>query len=371
MEQRWLNTWHELFQKKIQAWIERIPQHIEEIIRVKVDNTYKKGRIRKDTRDWKADGTRRLAGKLTKRVNFGTERGITKVDDEDNNNMEVKEIHDRMELSDHKLELEYKLELKNKLNFRDKLELEDELELDDELELEDESELGDKLEVKNRLESELGDKLEVEDRLEAKDKQGLGNKPELDDEVEIGHEVGIGEDGMPSSAANAWQSKPWKRRQYKAKAPAKQFEEEVQEQLAAKRQEAQTSPQKALVEARLDKIAKNHYCLHRSGQAGYLSLRSTSTEEEFIISFPSQKTILGCVGDKVVKKAKAIRKKLKAPSTTQSKGKGVATARKAEVAMEIPVQVLLQAPVEAPIEATKTRAGRVVKKKVFFESGRN
>lgn len=81
MEQRWLNAWHKLPQKKIQAWIERIPRHIEEIIRIEGDNTYKEGRTGKETRDWKAEDTRHLAGKLTKRVDFGTEGGIIEVDE--------------------------------------------------------------------------------------------------------------------------------------------------------------------------------------------------------------------------------------------------------------------------------------------------
>ena len=40
------------------------------------DNTYKEGRTGNETRNWTADGTQRLAGKLTQRVDFGTAGGI-------------------------------------------------------------------------------------------------------------------------------------------------------------------------------------------------------------------------------------------------------------------------------------------------------
>ena len=44
MEQAWLNTWKELSQDQIQQWIERIPVHIKEIIRLKGGNEYHEGR---------------------------------------------------------------------------------------------------------------------------------------------------------------------------------------------------------------------------------------------------------------------------------------------------------------------------------------
>lgn len=40
----WLKAWKELPQDRIRAWIERIPFHIEEIIRLEGGNEYKEGR---------------------------------------------------------------------------------------------------------------------------------------------------------------------------------------------------------------------------------------------------------------------------------------------------------------------------------------
>jgi hypothetical protein len=44
MEQAWLNAWNDLSQDQIQRWIERIPVHIQEIIRLEGGNEYKEGR---------------------------------------------------------------------------------------------------------------------------------------------------------------------------------------------------------------------------------------------------------------------------------------------------------------------------------------
>jgi transposase len=44
LRSRWEKCWKELSQKKIQEWIERIPNHIKEIIRLKGGNEYKEGR---------------------------------------------------------------------------------------------------------------------------------------------------------------------------------------------------------------------------------------------------------------------------------------------------------------------------------------
>ena len=41
---RWIEAWKALPQEKIQAWIERIPRHIKEVIRLKGGNNYKEGR---------------------------------------------------------------------------------------------------------------------------------------------------------------------------------------------------------------------------------------------------------------------------------------------------------------------------------------
>lgn len=42
----WLHWWRELPQENIQAWIERIPHHIQEIIRLEGGNEYKEGRAK-------------------------------------------------------------------------------------------------------------------------------------------------------------------------------------------------------------------------------------------------------------------------------------------------------------------------------------
>ena len=40
----WEQCWRELPQEKIQAWIERIPVHVEQIIQLEGGNEYKEGR---------------------------------------------------------------------------------------------------------------------------------------------------------------------------------------------------------------------------------------------------------------------------------------------------------------------------------------
>ncbi|KAG5940681.1 hypothetical protein E4U59_002287 [Claviceps monticola] len=40
----WKAAWEELPQEKIRAWIERIPRHIQEVIRSGGGNEYKEGR---------------------------------------------------------------------------------------------------------------------------------------------------------------------------------------------------------------------------------------------------------------------------------------------------------------------------------------
>ena len=47
---RWKEAWKALPQEKIQAWIERIPRHIKEVIRLKGGNEYKEGRTGVDER---------------------------------------------------------------------------------------------------------------------------------------------------------------------------------------------------------------------------------------------------------------------------------------------------------------------------------
>ena len=40
----WQVAWQDLPQEKIQAWIERIPRHVQEIIKLEGGNEYKEGR---------------------------------------------------------------------------------------------------------------------------------------------------------------------------------------------------------------------------------------------------------------------------------------------------------------------------------------
>ena len=44
METAWIEAWSNLPQSEIQAWIERIPRHIQEIIRLEGGNEYAEGR---------------------------------------------------------------------------------------------------------------------------------------------------------------------------------------------------------------------------------------------------------------------------------------------------------------------------------------
>jgi hypothetical protein len=73
MEKAWIQTWSDLLQSQIQAWIERIPYHIQEIIRCKGGNEYKEGR-KEFKRSWA--GTR-LKGKLSKHTYLQPQRPIT------------------------------------------------------------------------------------------------------------------------------------------------------------------------------------------------------------------------------------------------------------------------------------------------------
>ena len=43
-EKVWSKAWKDLEQEKIQAWIERIPEHIERIIELEGGNNYEEGR---------------------------------------------------------------------------------------------------------------------------------------------------------------------------------------------------------------------------------------------------------------------------------------------------------------------------------------
>jgi hypothetical protein len=44
MKKDWLNCWKDLPQKKIQQWIERIPEHVKRIIELEGGNEYREGK---------------------------------------------------------------------------------------------------------------------------------------------------------------------------------------------------------------------------------------------------------------------------------------------------------------------------------------
>ena len=64
LETAWIKAWEDLPQSQIQAWIEQIPRHIEEVIRLEGGNEYIEGHTGKDKRSWK---NKRLKGKLSRR----------------------------------------------------------------------------------------------------------------------------------------------------------------------------------------------------------------------------------------------------------------------------------------------------------------
>jgi hypothetical protein len=46
LEEAWIKCWKEMPQEKIQAWIERIVIHIQEVIRLDSGNEYQEGRLK-------------------------------------------------------------------------------------------------------------------------------------------------------------------------------------------------------------------------------------------------------------------------------------------------------------------------------------
>lgn len=46
LKEEWIKCWNDLPQEKIQAWIERIPIHIKEVIRLEGGNEYTEGRLK-------------------------------------------------------------------------------------------------------------------------------------------------------------------------------------------------------------------------------------------------------------------------------------------------------------------------------------
>ena len=53
-EKAWIKCWKDLSQRKIQGWIERIPRHIAEVIRLRGGNEYREGREGGDIRSYDA-----------------------------------------------------------------------------------------------------------------------------------------------------------------------------------------------------------------------------------------------------------------------------------------------------------------------------
>lgn len=64
MEKAWLQAWEDLPQEQIQRWIEGIPHHIQEIIRLEGGNEYKEG-VQDYKRSWAG---LRVKGQLSKRT---------------------------------------------------------------------------------------------------------------------------------------------------------------------------------------------------------------------------------------------------------------------------------------------------------------
>jgi hypothetical protein len=87
MEKRWIRAWKDLPQETIQSFIERIPHHIQEIIRLEGGNEYEEG-IPGFKRSWKAD---RLKGKLSSLAYVDPSRTTFNV---------VLQHHERQELAD-------------------------------------------------------------------------------------------------------------------------------------------------------------------------------------------------------------------------------------------------------------------------------
>ena len=67
MKPKWTKAWDRLDMDRIRKWIERIPRHIEEVIRLEGGNEYKEGRTGQETRSWKG---MRVRGQLSRRVDL-------------------------------------------------------------------------------------------------------------------------------------------------------------------------------------------------------------------------------------------------------------------------------------------------------------
>jgi len=76
MKSKWIKAWDCLDMDRIRKWIERIPRHIEEVIRLEGSNEYKEGRTGQETRSWKG---MRVKGQLSRCVDL---EGLPVEDDE-------------------------------------------------------------------------------------------------------------------------------------------------------------------------------------------------------------------------------------------------------------------------------------------------
>lgn len=70
MEKRWYKAWRDLPQDVVQSWVERVPHHIQEIIRLEGGNEYAEGIAGFQRRSWKGD---RIKGKLSPRATIDPE----------------------------------------------------------------------------------------------------------------------------------------------------------------------------------------------------------------------------------------------------------------------------------------------------------
>ena len=46
LKEEWIKCWKEMSQERIQAWVERIIQHVKEVIRLDGENEYCEGRLK-------------------------------------------------------------------------------------------------------------------------------------------------------------------------------------------------------------------------------------------------------------------------------------------------------------------------------------
>jgi hypothetical protein len=76
MEKAWVKAWRDLPQDKIRAWIERIPVHIEEFIRLEGGNEYPE--VRKAFK--RCQKGSRIKGVLSKHT-YLTPQDVSRVDD--------------------------------------------------------------------------------------------------------------------------------------------------------------------------------------------------------------------------------------------------------------------------------------------------